>query len=157
MVTIRKAKREDMIALDELLFLFEKEHSEKYYPLIVPEVMAKEESVRVWNKFDSMIVLLAEDKGKIVGFAYGEVKNAKKHGYKSNIGVIGNLYVKPEYRGRGIGEKLMKKLMSILSKSKVSEIRVEVFADNTPAKNLYEKLGFKVMRQTMTKKVKKVV
>ncbi|MFD1428418.1 ribosomal protein S18 acetylase RimI-like enzyme [Kroppenstedtia sanguinis] len=63
------------------------------------------------------------------------------------IGFIYELYVFPDHRGKGLGEKLMKTALQQLQAKGYQEIRLNVFAGN-PATHLYRKLGF-TERQVM--------
>ena len=68
-------------------------------------------------------------------------------GYVGSQSVMGeadmmNLAVAPNYRRKGIGERLVTELVSYLAKRDVSSLTLEVRASNDPAIRLYEKLGF---------------
>ena len=68
-------------------------------------------------------------------------------GYVGSQSVMGeadmmNLAVLPEYRRKGIAEKLVSSLIQELSKNNVSSLTLEVRASNAPAITLYEKLDF---------------
>ena len=75
------------------------------------------------------------------------VEDGELAGYVGSQSVMGeadmmNLAVKPEYRRRGVGEKLVQKLAEELKAQKVYCLTLEVRASNAPAIALYEKLGF---------------
>jgi ribosomal-protein-alanine N-acetyltransferase len=53
-----------------------------------------------------------------------------------------NLAVSPNHRQQGIGQALIKKLISHLQQSGVIALLLEVRVTNTPAIALYEKMGF---------------
>ena len=55
---------------------------------------------------------------------------------------IVNIYVKEEVRGKGIGSKLMEKLISYGKENKCSNITLEVKRCNLGAIGLYKKYGF---------------
>lgn len=55
---------------------------------------------------------------------------------------VTNIAVLPQYRGQGIGEQMMRELMSRAAARGAQRITLEVRALNTPAQNLYRKLGF---------------
>ena len=55
---------------------------------------------------------------------------------------IVNIYVKEEVRGKGIGSKLMEKLISYGKDNKCSNITLEVKRCNLGAIGLYKKYGF---------------
>ena len=56
---------------------------------------------------------------------------------------ITNIAVHPEYRGRKIGETLVKALLRMAKENKAADITLEVRASNNAARKLYKKLGFK--------------
>ena len=56
---------------------------------------------------------------------------------------IDNIMVKEEYRGKGIGTKLMAHLVSLAIELRVDNITLEVRVSNEVARNLYKKFGFK--------------
>ena len=56
---------------------------------------------------------------------------------------VDNIFVKEDYRGKGIGTKLMSYLVSEAIHNKVVNITLEVRVSNTIAINLYKKFGFR--------------
>lgn len=50
--------------------------------------------------------------------------------------------VLPEYRGRGIGEKLIKEAVDFIKEKGIENIFLEVREGNAAARKLYEKSGF---------------
>lgn len=58
---------------------------------------------------------------------------------------INNVAVHPDYRGRGIGEAMLRSTVDRLKKEKVSFISLEVRCSNAPALGLYKKLGFEII------------
>ena len=68
-------------------------------------------------------------------------------GYVGSQTVMGetdmmNVAVHPDYRRRGIAEKLCLALVEALKERESHSLTLEVRASNVPAKALYEKLGF---------------
>ncbi len=53
-----------------------------------------------------------------------------------------NLCVRSDCRGKGLGEKMVRYLLSQISKHNVESVFLEVRVSNAVALNLYEKLGF---------------
>ena len=78
--------------------------------------------------------LVAEENGVLAGYV----------GSQSVLGEADmmNLAVKPEFRRRGVGEELVRQLISELKAGGVSSLTLEVRASYYPAISLYEKLGF---------------
>lgn len=56
---------------------------------------------------------------------------------------IDNIEVDLNYRGKGIGTKLMSYLVSLAIEEKVVNITLEVRVSNFVARNLYKKFGFR--------------
>lgn len=68
------------------------------------------------------------------------------------IGFIYELFVREQFRGRGIAKLLMTSGIDELKRGGYPEIRLGAFADN-PAIRLYEKMGFHVRNVTMSLQV----
>ena len=86
----------------------------------------------------STIGLTALVNGEIVGFAIGRVDI----GRNEQFGHIVTVDVTPAYRRKGIAQKLLHKLETILSERGIKECRLEVREDNVAALNLYQRLGY---------------
>lgn len=56
---------------------------------------------------------------------------------------LDNIFVKEEYRKKGIGNKLMSYLVSVAISENVVNITLEVRISNEVARNLYKKFGFR--------------
>ena len=87
------------------------------------------------------VMLIAQDGNKIVGIS--EIK--LKRGKESHVGELG-ISVRKEYRGRGLGKKLMAEILKSAKKElkpKIKIVRLSVFPENKIAQNLYKKFGFK--------------
>ena len=83
--------------------------------------------------------LLVEDAGVVVGFALFF------HNYSTFRGKPGiyleDLFVKPEYRGRGFGHKLFVELARLAVERDCARLEWAVLDWNTPAISFYERLG----------------
>lgn len=55
---------------------------------------------------------------------------------------ITNIAVLPEYRNKGTGSALLKRLVSYCKENNLSPVTLEVRESNTTAQRLYEKFGF---------------
>ncbi len=82
---------------------------------------------------DSALYVAATDNGRIIGFCAMHTVLDEGH--------IMNLAVLEEYRGKRIGEKLLRKMFE-LAPPEVSCYTLEVRVSNAPAIKLYERLGF---------------
>lgn len=62
--------------------------------------------------------------------------------------LIGNVVVHADYRGRGIGEALMRRAIRVVSRRGAPWVGLEVRADNDVARRLYDRLGFHEVGRT---------
>lgn len=83
---------------------------------------------------DYAYYLVAKDGDEVIGCA----------GLRNMCGDadITNVFVRKEYRRRGIAEEMLKKLMTDSAGIGARNFTLEVRSSNTPAISLYEKLGF---------------
>jgi ribosomal protein S18 acetylase RimI-like enzyme len=78
------------------------------------------------------------DAGRVVGNA--TVRRAPAYGRGH---IIVNVAVLPEYRGHGIARQLMEACIARAREDGSSWVALEVRVDNTPARHLYQSLGFR--------------
>lgn len=83
---------------------------------------------------DNTIFFIARYNGRAI--AYGGMYTVLDEGYVTNIGVL------PEFRNKGIGKKIVKKLIDFSTKKSLSFLSLEVRCSNYVAIKLYSDLGF---------------
>ena len=117
-------------------------------PLIEELMDGLEESVNVlqeiWNKnfeCDHYVGFVAVINSKIVG--YVDIIFFQDIAHGGFLGQIQNLIVAKEYRGQGIGKRLVKKAIDFAKEMGFKELHVWTKFDNVKAISLYEKMGFK--------------
>lgn len=94
------------------------------------------ESIRKELKNDLARYLVAELDNKIVGYV--------GVWFVVDEGHITNVAVHSDYRGKKIGDKLVKEMVKLCKESKLVAMTLEVRSSNTVAQNLYRKYGFKM-------------
>ena len=94
-------------------------------------------------------LFVAKNGKKPVGFAYGTVFWDFQFEVSQSIGLINDVYVLPEFRGKGIGQKLVIECLKKLKKEGIDLVRLTVLKHNESAVRLYEKLGFETYRYGM--------
>ncbi len=92
---------------------------------------------------DQSQVLVAEVNGELVGSGYAKIRPSKHYLEHERHSYLGFMYVKPEYRGRGVIQKIIAELAAWSKAQGLSDIFLEVYADNKKALKAYEKSGFK--------------
>ncbi len=99
-----------------------------------PDIMKSINYALGMNNLPGGFIVLAYHKKEIVGAVV--INNTKMSGYIPEH-ILVYIAVNKDYRGEGIGKKLMKKAINNCE----GDIALHVEKDN-PAKHLYEKLGF---------------
>lgn len=80
------------------------------------------------------VYLVARVKGRIVGYV-GMWTVA-------NEGHITNIAVHPDYRGQGVGTRLLSFLIAVAESREIDALTLEVRLSNIRARRLYERMGF---------------
>ena len=86
--------------------------------------------------------LLAEENGQIVGTCNCRSFRKKRLSHRAEIGIA----VKKAYWNKGIGRKLLTRLIDLSRQSGLKILSLEVRTDNKGAIHLYESLGFRRIR-----------
>ena len=118
------------------------------YEHLENEVVATEKLLEEWifdkNKAEVLFVL---EEGKEVGFAL------YFHNFSTFLGRAGihleDLFVLPEYRGKGYGKAILKKLAQITVQRGCGRLECCCLDWNTPSINFYESLKAKPLSEWM--------
>lgn len=114
------------------------------YEKMSDEVVATEEMLSDWlfHKHSAEVIFACED-GKEVGFALFF------HNFSTFVGRAGlyleDLYVLPEYRGRGCGKALLKRLAAIAVERGCGRMEWVCLDWNQPSIDFYRSLGSRPM------------
>ncbi len=88
-------------------------------------------------------LIVAEENNEIIASGYALIKKAEKNYYRfKEYAYLGFMYVKPEYRGKGINKVITDELITWAKSRGINEVRLEVYAQNESAIKAYEKAGF---------------
>ena len=134
-VRVRAASAEDV----PLILSFIKELAE--YERLSHEVVATEETLREWLFGERTVaeVLIGESGGDPAGFALFF------HNFSTFLGKPGiyleDLYVRPEFRGRGIGRALLVHLAGLAKEHGCGRLEWSVLDWNEPAIGFYRGMG----------------
>lgn len=95
-------------------------------------------------------VIVAEENDEIVASGYALIKKSEKYYNQfEKYSYLGFMYVKPEHRGKGINKVITDELVSWSKSRGISEVRLDVYAQNESAIKAYEKAGFEPHLLTM--------
>ena len=110
----------------------------------MPEIAAPSVVIRPFPVDDALLhthVLVAELDGKVVG--HGLVRLIRSR--KRRIGRIG-LHADENLGDRGVSRALLERLLRLADRQRLDYLEVEVLANNAPAIQLYESMGFAMER-----------
>lgn len=133
MHTFRQAKKSDLEAL--LSFARNREELFYFFPSAQYPLTLKQLEQQLSERHESTVMLENE---QVVGFAnFYNVQNR-------NIAFIGNVIIKPEKRGLGLGKKLLQTMVNTgFSRLQLKEVHLSCYNHNTPALLFYTSLGFR--------------
>ncbi|MBE9602289.1 GNAT family N-acetyltransferase [Pedobacter sp. MC2016-24] len=94
-------------------------------------------------------VLVLELNAEVVGCGYAQIRSAKVYERHERFGYLGFMFVKPEFRGKGLNSLLLNELKQWVLSNGITEVRLDVYHDNDAAVRAYEKVGFKKLLTTM--------
>ena len=137
-LTFRTAERKDTALILQLI----KELAD--YEKMLDEIVADEATLETWifDKQKAEVIFALED-GKEVGFALFF------HNFSTFLGRAGiyleDLYVRPEFRGKGYGKAILKKLASIAVERGYERLEWWCLEWNKPSIDFYLSLGAEPM------------
>jgi len=96
-------------------------------------------------------VVIAEWESKPAGFALFFYNYSTWEGHPGLF--LEDLFVRPEFRGRGIGGRLLVYLAQLALRENCARFQWNVLDWNTPSIQFYESLGAKIMKEWLTMRV----
>jgi len=156
-MNIRKAKQQDIETLTKMVIeicrleakiepclkALDRSQFKEFKKYIKDGIMGKKGS----------FVLVAEEKGKIIGFVYGEIKKRPPVFKTRKVGEIADIFVAPKHRKKGIARQLLEEAAKIFRKRKLKYVCLTALAGNTAALKAYSKAGFKECAKELWKEI----
>lgn len=87
-------------------------------------------------------VVVAEVEGQLVASGYARIEDSKPYLTHDKHSYMGFMFTAPEYRGKGVNQKIVEALEKWSLQQGVTEMRLEVYIENASAIRAYEKIGF---------------
>lgn len=117
---------------------------ENDFPAILDIYAQSKMDELIYEQREFVLLPLAEDQKRLTELQESDIYVCEDNGVIGYGALFGSeiraLFVYPDCRGKGVGKLLLKYLLSLVEGPAV----LYVAKTNTPAKNLYEKFGFKV-------------
>lgn len=140
-IQIREATIEDLPTLKQ----FEQELI-KYERPFAPNL--KEDPITYYNieafitNKDAQLLVAVIDH-QLVGSGYALIKKSAPYKKPDQYAYLGFMYVSPDHRGKSINGKITQQLIDWATSRNISEIQLDVYADNLSAISAYAKSGLK--------------
>ena len=99
---------------------------------------------------DDSIVMVAEQRGRIVGYVYAAIEPLSWKDLRDECGYIHDLLVADPARGRGAGEALLNAAIEWLQDRDMPRVVLGTAAQNENARRLFERRGFRPTMIEMT-------
>ena len=93
------------------------------------------------SRDDAYVIVAVKDE-EIIGSGYALIKNSKPYKNPQQYAYLGFMWVSPEHRGQGINGKIIDDLIEWSKSKGLTEIQLEVYAENESAVKAYRKRAF---------------
>lgn len=98
-------------------------------------------------------VLVADDDGDVVGYAYAAVEGYDYMALRGPAGVLHDVIVDPEHRGRGTGRLLIDAALAFFRSRGVPRVVLSTAERNEAAQRLFASAGFRRTMIEMTREL----
>ncbi|NLM13538.1 MAG: GNAT family N-acetyltransferase [Epulopiscium sp.] len=147
MINIRKAHKNDIDILSILwneLILFHKGKN-NVFPVSKDWRKLKAKELEWILESKQVVVYIVEVDTKIVGYIKGSIRKVPPLYDIRNEGKIEEIYIMPEYRGRGLATQLVNHIIEDFKSKEVDYIDIHVDYDNEIGQKFWESLGFNII------------
>jgi len=100
-----------------------------------------------------VVILVADDRGSVVGYAYGAVEGYDYVSLRGPAAVLHDLIVAPDRRSRGVGGRLLEAMLAALASRGAPRVVLSTAYRNEPAQRLFERMGFRRTMIEMTREL----
>lgn len=139
MITVSELKEVSQQSLEELTALVRDLHAD--------ERIVQKEELETMVEAENIRLVVVKDEDKIIGVATLYIQ--QKLGGKN--GIVEDVVVSGDYRGQGLGEKLMREVIEIARREKLKSISLTSRPQRVAAHKLYQKVGFQIKETTVFK------
>jgi len=101
----------------------------------------------------NVLVLVAEDGGTTIGYVYGGVEDYDYMSLRGPAGIVYDIIVDPQHRGRGVGRTLLDALLERFKERGMTQVVLSTAEGNAAGQRLFEKAGFRRTMIEMTREL----
>jgi ribosomal protein S18 acetylase RimI-like enzyme len=98
-------------------------------------------------------VLVADDNGDVIGYAYAAIEGYNYMALRGPAGVLHDIIVDPERRGRGVGRLLLDVTLEFFRSRGVPRVVLSTAERNEAAQRLFASMGFRRTMIEMTREL----
>jgi ribosomal protein S18 acetylase RimI-like enzyme len=98
-------------------------------------------------------VLVADDSGEVIGYAYAAIEGYDYMALRGPAGVLHDIIVDPEQRGRGVGRLLLDAALAFFRSRGVPRVVLSTAERNEAAQRLFTSIGFRRTMIEMTREL----
>jgi ribosomal protein S18 acetylase RimI-like enzyme len=98
-------------------------------------------------------VLVADVRGDVIGYAYAAVEGFDYMALRGPAGVLHDIVVEPEHRGRGVGRRLLRAALAFLQARGAPRVVLSTAERNGAAHRLFASAGFRRTMVEMTREL----
>lgn len=113
------------------------------YPMVDNARSGYERYLRAAMAAKDTKVLVASDKGKVVGYVMAMIRKSTPAWKRGKYGYIDEMAVTEDYRRQGIGSQLLKEIMDWFRSENLDMIELSVAARNPVGYSFWKKHGFR--------------
>jgi len=144
MVVIRKAEMKDLENIRKLnqeLFVYENENFDK--TIDVDSLFSNAHEKRFVDNIKNDFVIVAVEKGIIVGYLVGKISKAESYRNIGKIIELDSMLVHEKFRSKKIGYELITEFKRWAKSQGIKRLRVTASAGNHKTIKFYRREGFK--------------
>jgi ribosomal protein S18 acetylase RimI-like enzyme len=155
--TVRRATTADMAAVGRLGALLIRDHhafDAQRFLAETPETAAVYASfLRTQLNKPAIAVLVAVSGDSVIGYAYAAVEGYDYMSLRGPAGVLHDIVVDPEHRGRGVGRLLLDAALGFMKSRGVPRVVLNTAQGNAAAQRLFARAGFRKTMVEMTREL----
>ncbi len=158
-ITVRRAVAADLPTIGRLGALLVRTHHDFDPQRFIPATPQTEHGygsfLGTQLEKANVVVLVADRDGEVLAYTYAGVEGYDYMSLRGPAGVLYDIVVDPDHRGRGIGRMLLDATLAALEARGVPRVVLSTAERNDPAQRLFARAGFRRTMIEMTRELGK--